>query len=118
MTALMYHKPDDPITFIEQCLAEVRTSNIDNYEWNTFNKLFVNTEDKTSARNGFAASKPLPPIGAAENGQRDSITQQGEENKVASQDVTDQGDVQVQKLAKKSIIFVLGEFSMHFNLQP
>ena len=117
MTALMYHKPDNPITFLEECLCKVRTSNIDTYEWNTFNRLCVNTEDKTNARNGFAASKPLPPIGAAENGetsQTDGTIQQAaqEENKIVSKD--DTGDVQTQELAKKSIMFVLGELCIIF----
>ena len=36
LAGLMFHKPDNPITFLEQCLAKAHNS-VDNvYDWNLF----------------------------------------------------------------------------------
>ena len=32
----MYHKPEDHIAYLEECLAKVRTSMDNNYDWNFF----------------------------------------------------------------------------------
>ena len=34
----MYHKPPDPIAFLEECLAKARNSKDKTYNWDTFHK--------------------------------------------------------------------------------
>lgn len=38
MTALIYHKPADPVAFLEECLAKARSSKDNTYSWDTFHK--------------------------------------------------------------------------------
>ena len=58
MAALMYHKPDDHIAFLQQCLAKATTTSGE-LTWDTF---VVQSNSSTKSRNEFSSSKPLPPI--------------------------------------------------------
>ena len=48
MTGLMYYKPEDHITFLQECLRKVKHEGIDEVKWN----IFIESRKKT----------PLPPI--------------------------------------------------------
>ena len=48
MTGLMYHRPEDHLTYLQNCLQGVREKGLDNVRWN----LFIEQRNKT----------PLPPI--------------------------------------------------------
>ena len=48
MTGLMYYKPEDHITFLQECLRKVKHEGIDQVKWN----IFIESRKKT----------PLPPI--------------------------------------------------------
>lgn len=56
MTGLMYHKPEDPIAFLQSCLDEAKKKG-GRYAWDSFV-----TPAKTKSRTVFTQSKPLPPI--------------------------------------------------------
>ena len=59
----MYHKPADPITFLEECLAKARNSNDGAYNWDTFHR-GADREDNslslTSAGNSEVNNKADP----------------------------------------------------------
>ena len=50
MTGLMYYRPDDHITYLQDCLHKVQDQGVDTVRWN----LFIEQRRKT----------PLPPINA------------------------------------------------------
>lgn len=56
MTGLVYHKPEDPIAFLQSCLEGARGRE-GQYSWNCF----ISTAGNNS-RNVFSLTKPLPPI--------------------------------------------------------
>ena len=60
MTGLMYHKPEDPIAFLQSCLEEAKKKG-GQYAWDSFV-----TPAKTRSRTVFTQNKPLPPIGASD----------------------------------------------------
>lgn len=54
MTGLVYHRPEDPIAFLQDCLEEAKERE-GQYSWNCF----ITT---TNSRSVFSRTKPLPPI--------------------------------------------------------
>ena len=48
MTGLMYYRPDDHITYLQECLRKVKEQGVETVRWN----LFIEQRRKT----------PLPPI--------------------------------------------------------
>ena len=103
MTALMCEQPEDPVEFLESCLALVRTTNMTDYDWTTFNRLIVKKEERKMARQEFATTKPLPPIG---NGQQseaevESSTHDQNDSAMKGHGRIDIGD--------KPVVFVLGK---------
>ena len=58
MTGLVYHKPADPISFLQSCLDDVGRRG-GQYTWNCF---ITAAGSGTASRSVFSRSKPLPPI--------------------------------------------------------
>ena len=58
MTGLIYHKPADPIVFLQSCLDDVRRRD-GQYTWNRF---ITTVGSEVASRTVFSQSKPLPPI--------------------------------------------------------
>ena len=61
MAGLMYHKPSDHITFLQQCLARAREIGGD-YKWDTFIYKSTLQDSSPQSRQLFSTTKPLPPI--------------------------------------------------------
>ena len=61
MAGLMYHRPSDHITFLQQCLAKVREIG-GNYKWDTFIFKTTSQDSNPQSRQLFSTTKPLPPI--------------------------------------------------------
>lgn len=115
MTALIFHKPDEPIDFLQSCLEEARKKK-GHYTWNCF------VESTTSSsRAVFSKSKPLPPIKESEGGANKNRKKHGEESSTAklqenthsankSDSVQTAPEIQPQakSLENKPLIFVLG----------
>ena len=60
MAGLAYHRPEDPISFLQSCLEEAKTRK-GSYSWN----LFISPTTASSepgSRVLFSRNKPLPPI--------------------------------------------------------
>ena len=58
MTGLIYHKPADPIAFLQSCLDDVRRRD-GQYTWNRF---ITTAGSEVASRSVFSQRKPLPPI--------------------------------------------------------
>ena len=124
MTALVYHKPKDPIAFLQSCLEKARARE-GQYSWNSF----VTTAE-TRSRNAFSLNKPLPPIGEPapheeagermeageekEDKERRNRNEKGENSdSVAICEAHDDkmvvGVAALPSLENKPLVFVLGE---------
>ena len=87
MTALMCEQPEDPVIFLETCLAKVRDTNGITYEWSNFNTLVL------KSKNGHKVTHTLPLNGSI-------------------QAITDSNDKVVNcqaEIGDKLVLFILGE---------
>ena len=50
----MYYRPDDHISYLQECLRKIKDEGLENVKWN----IFIESRKKT----------PLPPIGGGDNG--------------------------------------------------
>ncbi len=50
MTGLMYHRPEDHVKYLQECLNKVKEDGMDNVSWNIF-------------IDAHKSKEPLPPIG-------------------------------------------------------
>ena len=90
----MYHKPADPITFLEECLVKARNSKDSTYDWDTFHK--GDREDNLSLASSKINNKDLSP---AEDGPRT---------------VNNSDEEKMKTVKGKTILFVLGECEESF----
>lgn len=90
----MYHKPDDPITFLEQCLAKAHNSTKNNYDWNLFH--------------GVSERSPLTPDILSELTK--SMTAIGDEPITPSAEEKNyvEDKEMMKRITVKPILFVLG----------
>ena len=94
----MYHKPADPITFLEECLAKARNSKDNTYDWDTFHE--GDREDSLSL-----ASTIIPEI----NDKVDpSPTEDGPNTDV---EINNSDEENMKTVIGKPILFVLGKLS-------
>ena len=66
MAALMYHKPDDHITFLQQCLVQANITD-GQLTWDSF---VTHSNGTARSRHEFSSSNPLPPIAEPGNSAR------------------------------------------------
>ena len=92
MTALMHHQPEDHITFLQHCLEDAKHRGGE-YTWD----MFVGTS---------GASQPS---GQADHNSREQSVRETDESPTRHATVPDES-LEVQKMASKPIIFVLGVF--------
>ena len=95
----MYHKPDDPITFLEECLIKARNSKDNTYSWDTFHK-GADKEDNLSLASTVTSDKVDP-----------SPTQDG--TKTVNSSTSDEEE-KLKTVKGKTILFVLGERDKSF----
>ena len=92
----MYHKPTDPITFLEECLAKVRNSKDNTYDWDTFHK--GDQEDNLSLTSTIMSeiNDKIDP----------SSTEDGPKTDV---EINNSDDEKLKTVIGKPILFILGE---------
>lgn len=94
----MYHKPDDPITFLEECLVKARNSKDNTYDWDTFHKGDRPQDDNLSLASTVMSeinNKVDPP--PVEDGQKVDV------------EINNSDDEKLKAVIGKPIVFVLGE---------
>ena len=99
MTGLAYHRPEDPIAFMQRCLEEVRGRR-GYYVWNCF----ITTTGEE--RNIFSQTKPLPPI------RPQSISSGDDHNQSqmsSGQEASSGHQPLATSLENKPLVFVLGK---------
>ena len=96
----MYHKPEDHIAFLEECLAKARTcTDNNNYDWSLFHR----GEDTVSLASDILSeiskhdqSSPLKPPRNIEGGT------------VSHQEGNKSNEEKLQEVTARPILFVLG----------
>ena len=115
LAGLMYHKPDDPISFMEDCLAKARNCKDGVYDW----KLFHSEGISNAPINWMSwTSDGSIQVTSADNAPSQTQTQREEQASNGSIEDTS-GKTEEQKMnevLKKPILFVLGESSCELSL--
>ena len=94
----MYHKPADPITFLEECLAKAHNSKDGAYNWDTFHRGADREDDSLS----------LTSAGISEvNNKADPSPTEDGPKAVKNSDGNDGEKLKIVK--GKPILFILGE---------
>ena len=96
LAGLMYHKPEDHIAYLEECLAKARTSMDNNYDWNFFHK----GEDGVSL-----ASNILSEIG---KDAQSSPLRNIEDETVSHSEGNKSNKEKLQEVTARPVLFVLG----------
>ncbi|CAH1785749.1 unnamed protein product, partial [Owenia fusiformis] len=76
MTGLMYHRPKDHISYLQECLNKISESGLEQVRWNLF---IEQKRAKTPA--------PLPPINGSANGRRTSSGRSRPRSRTVSADI-------------------------------
>ena len=99
----MYHKPSDPITFLEECLAKARNSKDGTYDWDTFHKGVGREDDSLS----------LTSAGISEvNDKADPSPT--EDSPKTENDSGDEEEKKLKIVKGKPILFVLVEYDNNY----
>lgn len=108
MTAVVYHKPEDPIAFLQNCLKEAKRRE-GQYTWNCF----ITT---TNSRSVFSRTKPLPPIQMAAASNTTKENEKSQETATEEHTVPTTGEDRSAAVQDKPLVFIIGTHMMYFNL--